>query len=121
MAYSNKRVGLGSKLMRGCHRRPRTQQERKAYITAVEQGVKVRGARSPANLSSSWDDIPLDKAKAVPYNIANEKKWDYRPWKNRAKARHQWERRGNVMYLGYPVSCLWKDSWRCYWKKVKLD
>ena len=39
------------------YRNPRTQQERREYFKAIEQGVKPRGKRSYHNLPTEYDDF----------------------------------------------------------------
>jgi hypothetical protein len=37
---------------------PRTTAERRAAISAIEQGVHVRPARTDSGLPNAWDDVP---------------------------------------------------------------
>jgi len=39
------------------YRNPQTQQERREYFRAIEQGVKPRGKRSYHNLPTEYDDF----------------------------------------------------------------
>lgn len=60
-------------------RKMNTLNERRAWYDAKEQGVKVRGRRSPCNLPSNWDDITP--------SAWYEKKC----WKRNSKRKHQWK------------------------------
>lgn len=76
---------MKSKLIHRYYRKPHTKQERSKWLDSLEQGVKPRQKRSPARLPTNYDDIHVDKAKTIPYN-------ENRPWKNKSKAKKQWER-----------------------------
>ena len=47
--------------MRFLFKAPRTTAERRAAITAREEGVHVRSARTTSGLPNAWDDIPLGR------------------------------------------------------------
>lgn len=103
----------GTKLIDGFIRSPKTKQERTQVQNAEEQGVKPRRTRLP----SSWDDIHIDKGKIIPYNT--ESHVSHKNWKARAKCRKQWERKGNVVFVGNRQS---NGRWSNYdWKRVNLE
>lgn len=104
------RVVAGTKLIDASYRRIHTKQERSKVVDAQEQGVQVRGKRSPANIPTNWDDIHIDKAKRIPYNRIDDKP-ECRCWKAKAKCRKQWERKGNIVFVGRNRN----------WEKVSLE
>lgn len=103
----------GTKLIDGSYRRPHTKQERTQVQNAEEQGVKPRRTHLP----SSWDDIHIDKGKIIPYNT--EDSVSHKNWKAKAKCRKQWERKGNIVFVGDKQH---RGRWSNYdWKKVNLE
>lgn len=108
----------GTKLIRGSYRRPHTKQERTRWENALEQGVTPRRSRSPANLPTSYDDIRIDRSKGIPYTHYGDR-IRFPSWKSRSKARKQWERKGNIVFVGYPQH---EGRWYNYdWKRVNLE
>lgn len=101
---------IGTKLIDSYHRSPHTKQEKTKVLDTKEQGVKPRRTKLPSN----WDDIHIDKGKTVPYNYKD--RISHRSWKARAKARKQWERKGNIVFVG-----ILDNSWRItHYEKVDL-
>ena len=103
----------GTKLIEDRKSGPHTKQERTQVQTSEEQGIKPRRTQLP----SSWDDIHIDKGKIIPYNIGN--RISHKNWKAKAKCRKQWERKGNVVFVGERQH---EGRWSNYnWKKVNLE
>lgn len=61
-----------------CLRNPRTRNEARSFFNALDQGVKPRGRRSPANLPDAYDDVRRTDGKCRSW-----KKWRNTQWKER--------------------------------------
>lgn len=55
-------------------RHPRTANELRQYYAALESGARIRAARRPKHIPTSWDDMPKGTSKSWKQN-RRRKQW----------------------------------------------